>query len=151
LVRLPLCSNEEWDKAQKAVRLWLLLGCLGLRSNRAAGSVWPADPPQTPKDFRQAINDLGLPRLQIALIGLGRHRNASDLREAASDTVSQAHIFGTLKPRTPSPTKFKVVSFQEGPCLVAIAPEKGPDFVKQAERALCGKSRWQALGAWEYI
>jgi hypothetical protein len=151
LIRLPLCSPDDWDKAQKAVRLWLLLGSLGLRSNRAAGSVWPADPPRTPNDFRQAINDLGLAQLQIALVGLGKNRNAHELRETASDTVSQEHIFGTTRPRTPSPTKFKVVDFEEGTCLVAIAPEKRRDFIKQAESALMQNTRWQTLGAWNYI
>lgn len=150
IIRLPLCSNEDWDKAQKAVRLWLLLGSLGLRSNRAAGSVWPAEQPRTPNDLREAINDLGLRRLQIALIGLGKHLNTSDLRKAASDTVSQPDIFGTTKPRTPSPTKFKVVAFEEGPCLLAMAPEKAPDFIRRAEEALCDKARWRELGAWRY-
>ena len=151
LIRLPLCSRDDWDKAQKAVRLWLLLGSLGLRSNRAAGSVWPADPPRTPNAFRQAVNDLGLAQLQIALIGLGKNRNADELRTTASDTVSRADIFGTTKPRTPSPTKFKVVDFEEGMCLVATAPGKKRDFIRQAESALINKTRWQALGAWNYI
>jgi hypothetical protein len=41
LQRLVGCTNDDWDHAQRAVKLWLLLGCRGLRSNRAAGSVWP--------------------------------------------------------------------------------------------------------------
>ena len=39
LQRLVSCSNDDWEGAQKAVKLWLLLGTLGLRSTRAAGSV----------------------------------------------------------------------------------------------------------------
>jgi hypothetical protein len=113
--------------------------------------VWPADPPRTPNAFRQVVNDLGLAQLQIAVIGLGKNRNAHELRTTASDTVSQADIFGTTKPRTPSPTKFKVVDFEEGMCLVAIAPGKRRGVIEQAERALINKTRWQVLGAWNYI
>ena len=41
LQRLVGCTGDDWAEAQRSVRLWLLLGGLGLRSNRAAGSVWP--------------------------------------------------------------------------------------------------------------
>ena len=41
LQRLIGCSSADWTAAQNALKLWLLVGCLGLRANRAAGSVWP--------------------------------------------------------------------------------------------------------------
>ena len=48
LQRLPQCSPEDWKAALGAVKLWLLLGGLGLRCNRAAGSVWPLSWPYDP-------------------------------------------------------------------------------------------------------
>lgn len=41
LQRLVGCTTDDWEHAQRALKLWLLVGSVGLRSNRAAGSVWP--------------------------------------------------------------------------------------------------------------
>ena len=57
LQRLIGCSTDDWVGAQNAVKLWLLIGCLGLRANRAAGSVWPVGDwvPQTSEKLGETL------------------------------------------------------------------------------------------------
>ena len=61
LQRLIGCSMSDWTAAQKGVKLWLLVGCLGLRANRAAGSIWPIGDwvPQTSTQFADTLKGLG--------------------------------------------------------------------------------------------
>ncbi len=130
LQRLVGCSADDWTAAQNALRFWLLIGCLGLRSNRAAGSVWPLDPeqeakkwvPQTPAQLGATLRDLRF-RWQVQLVDTPAGTNAEELRRLASDTVKgHPRLFGDIKPRIPSPTKFKVVDLADRPRLLVTAP-----------------------------
>lgn len=167
LQRLVGCTNEDWNHAQRAVKLWLLVGGLGLRSNRAAGSVWPIGEwvPRDADSFMAALQDLGLGNWSVALIGEGKNKSADELRETASDTIQgnpHRQIFGGINPRQPSPTKFKVIRLGQSCCLLAVAPHQsvlGGDgqqrpILREAERLLHAKpnpSRWTALGPWNYL
>lgn len=167
LQRLVGCAEPEWEKAQKAAKLWLLLGSLGLRSNRAAGSVWPMESwtPNTKDELAKILINLGLKKYSVALIGEGLRKSYDDLRAAASDTIRERqprHIFGTMSPRKPSPTKFKVIELNNGLCLLALAPQEvvlGSDgnkklILEEAEKLLNNKpnsTRWNQLGKWDYI
>lgn len=162
LQRLVGCTAEDWDRAQRALRTWLLLGCLGLRSNRAAGSVWPEGHwvPGSPDALKATLEDLGLRDWSVALVGMGAGKNGDELREAASDTLAgHRTVFGDVQPkREPSPTKFKVVRLGGAHCLAAVAPAKrvpidgSHQFIlHHAERLLKSKPRWQALGSWRYL
>lgn len=169
LTRLPLCNNDQWIRAKNAVKLWLLLGTLGLRSARAAGSVWPVDEPANhwvpndPDEMSAIINNLGLSNQSIAIIGLGKEKSPSELRHTASDTVSNSEVFGAIKPtRIPSPTRFKVVKFGDEFCLLAHATRQikvirqgeTESLLQRAESFLNKKhqpARWKDLGAWKYI
>jgi hypothetical protein len=168
LQRLVGCTGTDWQHAQDAVKLWLLVGCLGLRSNRAAGSVWPDDDwvPSKPDEIKTLIQTLGLKNWSVALVGLAADKNATELRETASDTVKGNHcrrVFGGIDDeRAPSPTKFKVVRLGTAFCLLALAPARpvvGGDTVRrtllaEAELLLKGKPdrrRWQAVGAWHTL
>jgi hypothetical protein len=172
LTRLVGCTADDWDHAQRAVKLWLLLGCLGLRANRAAGSVWPemwaGNPtvPQTAEALKNTLQTLGLRNWSVATVGLGAGKSEVELRETASDTLDgTSDVFGGIKPqRKPSPTKFKVARLATNPghrlqaCLLAVAPSEqvtvngSRQFILQhAEKLLKPKTRWQALGNWNYI
>jgi len=166
LQRLVSCTNDDWDHAQRAVKLWLLVGCLGLRSNRAAGSVWPEDAwvPQDSDSLKTTLQTLGLATWSVALIGLGQSKSASELRETASDTIAgnpYQQVFGGINPqRAPSPTKFKVIRLGEGFCLLATAPagrvlghgSVRRTILQEAEHLLHNvkpsPARWKALGSW---
>jgi hypothetical protein len=130
LTRLPGCSSEEWEQAEKATKLWLLLGTLGLRANRAAGSVWPNGSwvPQDKAALKATLSALGfkhpVQEVDSAILSdklMNYEKNeALKLRHAASDTVGGAeHLFGGIKPsRKPSPLKMKVARLNGGPVLL---------------------------------
>ena len=149
LQRLVGCTLDNWDHAQKAVRLWLLLGCLGLRSNRAAGSVWPEGNwvPDDADALKEQLQELGY-RRPVGLAGLDRSLSANTLRETASDTVTSTGRnhprFGGTSPRDPSPTKFEVARLGRQHVLLITGPELSAAF-----NDLKHKPRWQALGPWQ--
>ena len=169
LTRLPLCDDTQWDRAQDAVKLWLLLGTLGLRSARAAGSVWPIDDakvPWVPTDaaaLKKRLTTLGLKNNSVALIGVGKTKTAADLRTTASDTVSDRAVFGGINERAPSPTRFKVILLGAENCLVATAPHRSTvmspgktmTLIQRAEDLLNNRKpqpvRWHALGSWIHL
>jgi hypothetical protein len=169
LQRLVGCTHDDWDHAQRAVKLWLLVGCLGLRSNRAAGSVWPEGEwvPANDAALKAFLQTLGLKNWRVALVGFGAGKSSDELREAASDTIQgnpHRQVFGGINPhRTPSPTKFKVVRLGSGCCLLAAAPAQQISghggtprtILREAEDLLRNikpnRARWQALGAWQHL
>jgi len=172
LQRLVGCTkddrgHDDWGHAQDAVKLWLLLGGLGLRSNRAAGSVWPVGDwaPHDADALKSTLLALGLKGWSVALIGEGKGKSADELRETASDTIRgnpHRQVFGGINRRKPSPTKFKVVRLGKSHALLAVAPAcmiRGEDgqqrsILREAERLLLAKpdpDRWRKLGDWNYI
>jgi len=156
LQRLVGCSTEDWKVAQDAVKLWLLIGCLGLRANRAAGSVWPIDPnqenkkwvPQTPEQLGRTLRNLGF-RWPVQLVGAPIGTRPEELRCIASDTVKgHRGLFGEINPRTPSPTKFKVIELADQPRLLVTAPPRVN--LAAARTALSGPNKagqfaWQPI------
>jgi len=156
LQRLIGCSSDDWKAAQDALKFWLLIGCLGLRANRAAGSVWPLDPnqenrkwvPQTPAELGKTLQNLGF-RWPVQLVSTPSGTKPEELRRLASDTVKgHSGLFGEIKPRFPSPTKFKVIELASQPRLLVTAP---PSVSLAAARsALSGPTKagqfpWQPL------
>ena len=156
LQRLVGCSTGDWTAAQNAIKLLLLIGCLGLRANRAAGSVWPLDlnqedrkwVPQTPEQLGKALRNLGF-RWPVQLVSTPIGTKPEELRRLASDTVKgHSGLFGEIKQRIPSPTKFKVIELDGQPRLLVTAP---PSVNLAAARyALAGPTKagqfpWQPL------
>jgi len=161
LTRLVDCGNSHWETAKKAVKLWLLLGGLGLRVNRAAGSVWPLDSPG--EEPWVPADEAGLKSLLLSLgydkpVGLAdaailRHRDlarepsdALKLRRAASDTVSDRKYFGGIDPRKLSPLKMKVVRFGGHDYRILLTGLSASDLI--GARASLGASK--ALGSVEW-
>ena len=112
LHRLPGCTAVDWEHAQNATKLWRLLGSIGNRSNRAAGSAWPDDAtaPASTAELRSQLSALGC-KWALALAPTSVGTTWQSLRKAASDTIKDAINYGTSTPRTPSPTHFKIVRF----------------------------------------
>ncbi len=173
LQRLTGCEeddkHQDWSHAQHAVKLWLLLGCLGLRSNRAAGSVWPLGScaPQDADALKTTLQTLGLKTWSVAIAGLSAGLPPDELRKTASDTIQNnphGNIFGTIQPsRKPSPTKFKVIRLDDAHCLLAVAPHRSVHghggvprtILREAEHLLLyvkpAPARWTSLGAWNHL
>jgi hypothetical protein len=142
-------------KVENALEVWLLLGSLGLRANRAGGSIWPADAPKTAEELKHTLQNFGLKNWSVALVGQGKGKSVKELHETATDTIKgnpYRDIFGSINPRLSSPAKFKVIRLVDGFCLLACAPSS--QILHQAEQLLNTKphpDRWKALGNWNYI
>lgn len=159
LQRLVGCGAQDWSHAQRAAKLWLLLGCLGLRANRAAGSVWPLPsdawptPPSTRDELQRQLADLGC-LWAVSLAGEAAAKQPRELRETASDTVNNLEHFGDAgRTRHPSPTRFKVIGLGEAYCLLVTAAHKpnGQSLLSGAYNLLKSKPRWQTLGPWQTL
>lgn len=159
LTRLPGCSSSQWQHAEKASKLWLVLGTLGLRSARAAGSVWPSGSwvPQDAAALKTTLNTLGYkqPVQQVDAAILNNKSlayeksDALKLRHAASDTVGGSpRLFGDIRPtRQPSPLKIKVALFSNGPVLLLTGLSTSD--MASAHVALkghpLGETRWMTI------
>lgn len=140
--------NERYlEVAKNVVETWLLLGCLGARANRAAGSVW---------DDNLSLSDIPafaekLDSLNVAGkwdIRLSKETDSPrNLRKAASDTVNgHPDILGAIKPsRKESPLKMKVVRLGDGHHLLLYAENRG--VTSEAVRILGNKP----IGGMEWV
>ena len=147
LRRLVGCDDALWAEAQRDVETWLLLGCLGQRGNRAAGSVWCVDWDMSSlADFENRLCAQQIPHswdVQLCKQTL----SAEEARKTASDTMNGfPELFGGIKPRRePSPTKMKVVKIA-GKCKLLIVAKN--EIVSKALEKLKRKPdnrRWCAL------
>ena len=147
LRRLVGCAGEYWREAKRDVETWLLLGCLGQRANRAAGSVWCTDWPFPAfDDIKAHLDMLHVPRswdIRICTSDM----TSEKARETASDTVENRRYFGTIKGnRIPSPVKMKVIRLGEAYRLMLTAASR--DLLDGAVDCLKNKqdaSRWGDL------
>ncbi len=158
LQRLVGCKAADWSAAQIAVKVWLLVGCLGLRSNRAAGSIWPINPPPpqpqwVPGDLNALVQTLrnSPPQGGLGLRWAGQladpsgSLSAEQVRAIASDTRDGSpQFFGSIRPqRQPSPLKLKVVYLSGRHCLLALA--QNAQTIHGALQELNGKRSWSQL------
>lgn len=132
----PLQQNVE-----NALEVWLLLGALGLRANRSAGSVWPANgtAPNTPEELRTRLNTLGC-HWSVMVAGKETGTTIEQLRAAATDTVNGVEwVFGFARgqKRQASALKFKTARFGDELRLLAFARESG--VLDEARRRLQGR------------
>ncbi len=117
LTRLVGCTESLWEEAKQDVKNWLMLGCLGQRANRAAGSVW-----ETSFSFDSTVDFLKqCPNYGYMKISNESFDNPEEVRKIASDTVNNTRYFGSFKPRTPSPTKMKVIKIADKYHLLMFA------------------------------
>jgi hypothetical protein len=151
-------------KVESALEVWTLLGSLGLRANRAGGSLWPVGEaaPQTPPDLRKRLDAAGC-TWPVYLAGEEVGQELPALRAAATDTLQRLpHLFGAtglgqrdleqiqkFSPalvtgpfhpkdwrRLASPLKLKVVRLGGKLRLLITAPEER--IIAEARRALAG-------------
>lgn len=143
-------SPELERKVENALEVWLLIGALGLRANRAGGNVWPANGavPASPAALRTRLTELGC-RWPIMLAGLDVSSTLEQLRAAATDTVDGLpHVFGQVRGgRIASKVKFKIVRLEGHLRLLIFAPEQR--VLDEARRALQGHrskpETWQPI------
>ncbi len=122
-------SDDRMAKLADTLLAWQLLGGLGARTTRAAGSVWPVDYSPAVADFMQKLKALPIPpsvRVQV----LDRtESNSETLRQIATDTVKgllpgNPLGFASGQERKSSPLKLKVGRFADGYRLIAVADNR---------------------------
>lgn len=154
LRRLVGCTDTLWAEAKRDVQTWLLLGCLGQRANRAAGSVWRLDWRfASIEDFRKQLLSVQIPQNWDVRLCDQAFDDAEEVRTVASDTVRNQKYFGDIprkedrnSKRLPSPTKMKVIRVGNAYRLLLMA--KTSDLLDDAIECLKAKpspERWQNL------
>lgn len=137
--RLHPLSEPLVHKIENALEVWLLLGSLGLRSNRAGGSLWPTgdQAPKTAADLRQRLDACGC-HWPVYLAGTQVGSTLEALRAAATDTVEEPQwVFGSARrERLASPVKFKIVRLDHQIRLLITAPDER--IITEARQALRG-------------
>jgi CRISPR/Cas system CMR-associated protein Cmr1 (group 7 of RAMP superfamily) len=148
--RLNQLPPDLVRRVENALEIWTLLGSLGLRANRAGGSIWPVGDaaPMTPTELRAKLNALGC-TWPVYLAGTVVGNTVEQLRAAATDTVSAPEaIFGRARGgRLASPLKLKVVRLENALRLLITAPRE--DIITTAQTALRGHrskpETWQRI------
>lgn len=130
-------GQTRQHRLDQIVRAWLLLGGLGRRITRAAGSVWPLGYAPTTDEFQAAVTALALDsHVKVAVLKDTR-TDAEALRAIADKTIHRPFIDGrpgttrgmiTGDPlgyvdrgdRKASPLRLKVGRFADGFRLIAI-------------------------------
>ncbi|MBK1832763.1 RAMP superfamily CRISPR-associated protein [Roseibacillus ishigakijimensis] len=142
-------SGSFKEQLKQATEAWLLLGSIGQRSNRAAGSVLWEKCPTTQKDFEIIVGDLTKgSRVSFAILDrvFENDIEARDLagrfpKHAPKDwknpsTVPGA-VFGSASPRKPSSLKLKVVDLDQAYRLLALwIPSDSQDNPANLEAAI---------------
>jgi len=143
-----ICRNGDvQQQVDRTVKVWTLLGTLGARSNRAAGSVQLKDPSfQSLEKLGKYAAALKLPSAWDIQITKNSIAASENLRTVASDTKNdKRELFGFVqgKQRQASPIKMKVLRVGMGYHLLIFAPVSG--LVQDALTCLQTKPNWQEL------
>ncbi|GAB4108397.1 MAG: hypothetical protein Kow001_05420 [Acidobacteriota bacterium] len=127
MVLRPGRADRELEEAALVMEVFSLLGALGFRGNRGAGSLWPVDPsrPATAAQLEARLSSLkaraseyGLwgPQSLLARAYIDLYPNplptSEGARELCTDTVRDSSGklgYTGLKGRLSSPLKFKVI------------------------------------------
>lgn len=120
-------SDAESQRLELALDAWLLLGGIGQRASRGAGSVWPDGAPETSGAFRSRA-DLLLQGSRIRYAILGRKDGLDDMtiRHLSGDFLADVAFgdcqtpFGSAEPRKPSPLRLRAVRLDGELRIVAV-------------------------------
>jgi hypothetical protein len=125
LGRRTALPEEERARLTKSLRAWLLLGAIGQRANRAAGSIWCDDAPRSESDFLESAGRLlGDTKLKAALLP-GTYSSEHSLRHEAGDFLRKDDVenpFGTAgnNTRKPSQLRLRAVRLDDSLRLAAL-------------------------------
>ena len=132
-------SIERAKKFEAVLLAWQLLGALGARLTRAAGSVWPSSYAPTLPEFTSRLSSLSIPSTVRIGVLAEVVSNPEALRIIATDTVKGTGRntgatkgllpgdplgFASGQERKASPLKLKVGRFSDGYRLIAIADNR---------------------------
>ena len=134
----PRCHYLE-----QALKAWLLLGTIGRRGTRAAGSVWPVGYAPTVESFQKTVMSLAIPAaVKVAVLTAvdndpeilraiadltvhGLKRDGAHLRPDESSIAGDPLGYVDRSDRKASPLRFKVGHFADGYRLIAVWDNRG--------------------------
>ncbi len=124
-------SLGEFNRLKKEVddliRVWILLGSIGARVSRAAGSIFCKDELSL-ETFQNHLREMARPK-DLSLYLSEEEKTVSELRRIASDTVNNGEFLGYVrsKPssRLASPLKMKIVKINQKYHLLVFSIEAG--------------------------
>lgn len=132
--RLNGLDSTHESELKKSIEAWLLLGSIGQRANRVAGSIQWEKSPATRKDFELTASQLtaGTP-IRFAFLDEDLNNDQIRARHIAgdflkSDAFGSRAPFGSAYPRKPSPLKLKCVKVDGALNLLAIWDSRGETF-----------------------
>lgn len=138
--RLGGLSGEDEKRFEAAVNAWLLVGTLGYRATRAAGSFsWQDATFEMPTDrieYQDACRNLlddsnAFENVKVAVLGKG-YKEAEAARKAVSDSLGGPerngqddlgrlhNPLGGISPRKTSPLKYRIVQLKTGFHILAL-------------------------------
>jgi CRISPR type III-B/RAMP module RAMP protein Cmr1 len=126
--RLGGLAKEDEELLNRTINAWLLMGTLGYRSTRAAGSFKWVDEsfpmPKTPEEYQEkCLEILGNTNSKVAV--LGKVYNDSEIaRRDVSDSLSieeYNYPLGKVRGgRKTSPLRYRIVQFEKNYQIVAF-------------------------------
>jgi len=127
-------DSAEYKALQRCVEAWVLMGSIGLRSTRGAGSISCDSLPcmSSPQAYLQRCRELlqQLPgaKLRVALLE-GSYSKSETARGIVSDGLAEAAFancnrpMGGIKPRKTSELKFKILYVDGGYYILCLRPD----------------------------
>jgi CRISPR type III-B/RAMP module RAMP protein Cmr1 len=120
-------SMDEKEQLENTMRAWLLMGAVGQRANRSAGSVWPENnAPSSASDYLKTCRSLlQQSRIKIALLDTPpmiatEARDLSGRFLGGFNVDVPGNIFGSASPRKSSSLKLRAVSLEDGLQVAAL-------------------------------
>lgn len=138
LPRREALSDREQQQLERVLDAWLLLGAVGQRANRAAGSLWPEGAPASAEEYiERAAELLKGSKLRCAVLPGAFGTDEQKVRQAAGDILDGPVVsvqrgswsakvvepwwpFGAANDRKPSPLKLRAALLGQELRLVAI-------------------------------
>jgi CRISPR type III-B/RAMP module RAMP protein Cmr1 len=116
--RLGGLNVEQRSALSQTIDSWLLMGTLGGRGTRAAGSLNDTSKPLTESQWAQSCAEL-LKNSKVHLrLGRTTFQSETDAREVICDTLKEEAFYGAqplggIHPRKTSPLRMRVVRFSD--------------------------------------
>lgn len=112
-------ESKQLGQLEHALEAWLLMGAVGQRANRSAGSVWPeSDAPDSPSGYLdRCCSLLAGSRAKIALLDVSL-RNAQEVRDLSGRFLGgfkitvPGNVFGSAATRKSSSLKLRAVHLE---------------------------------------
>lgn len=137
-------EKKQIEQLENTLDAWLLMGAVGQRANRAAGSVWPdVAPPDSPSEYLNRCRSLLTEaKARIALLDIGLE-NPGEVRDLSGrflggfNITVPGNVFGSATPRKSSSLRLRAVHLEGAYRIAALwSPKDAGDSPANLRAAL---------------